>query len=50
MFERVQIPQEEEPRGLLDVIQFAGTACLFSQNVVNILEGLFKHGGPMNSK
>jgi hypothetical protein len=39
----VQILQEEELRGLLGVIQLGGAAGLFPEDVVNVLEGLFKH-------
>jgi hypothetical protein len=34
--------EEEEPRGLLGVIQLGGAAGLFSEDVVDVLEGLFK--------
>lgn len=31
------------PTGLFGIIQFCGAACLFAEDVVDILEGLFKH-------
>ena len=36
--------QEQQPRGLLDVVQFAGTTSLFPEDVVDIFESLFEHG------
>jgi hypothetical protein len=32
------------PGGLLGVVQLGGAAGLFAENVVDVLEGLFKHG------
>jgi len=44
LLQAVQKFQEQQPRGLLGVIQFAGATGLFVQNVVDIFEGLFEHG------
>ena len=43
LFESVEIFQEEEPGGLLGVIKFAGATSIFPENVVDVLECLFKH-------
>jgi len=45
LLQPVQIFQEEKPGGLFGVVKFAGSARLFAKNVINISEGLFKHGG-----
>ena len=42
----VQVLQEQQPRGLLGVVQLTVTACVLVQDVVDILEGLFEHGSP----
>ena len=42
-FEGVEIFQEEQPRRLLGVIEFAGAAGVFPEDVIDIFEGLFKH-------
>jgi len=39
----VEIFEEQQPRGLLGVIEFGGAAGLFPEHVVDILEGLFEH-------
>ena len=44
MFEGVEVFQEEEPGGLLGVIEFAGAAGVFPEDVVDVFEGLFEHG------
>ena len=41
----VEVFQEEQPGGLLGVVEFAGAAGVFPENVVDIAEGLFKHRG-----
>ncbi len=46
VFEGIEVFQEEEPRSLLGVIEFAGAACIFPENIVDIFEGLFKHAKP----
>jgi hypothetical protein len=40
----VEILEEKNPRGLFGVVQLGGAAGLFSEDVVDVLEGLFKHG------
>jgi hypothetical protein len=44
LFHLIEVFEEEEPRGLLGVIQFSRATGLFPENVVYISEGLFKHG------
>ena len=44
LLQRVEVFQEEEPGGLLGIVQLRGAAGLFAEDVVNVLEGLFKHG------
>ena len=43
-FEAVEIFQKKKPGSLFGVVEFARTTGLFPENVVDILEGLFKHG------
>jgi hypothetical protein len=43
LFQSVEIFQEQQPRGLLCVIQFGCASRLFPENVVDIFECLFKH-------
>ena len=43
LFQAVEIFQEEEPGGLLGVVEFGGAAGLFPENVVDVFEGLFEH-------
>ena len=45
VFEGVEVFQEEQPRGLLGVVEFAGAAGVFPENVVDVFESLFEHGG-----
>ena len=40
----IQIFQKENPRGLLHIVQLAAATCVFVEDVVYILEGLFKQG------
>src|SRR6267378_4717989 len=40
LLQRIQIFQEKQPRGLLGVVQLAGTSSFFPENVVDVLEGL----------
>ena len=42
-FEGVKVFQEQQPGRLFGVVQFAGAAGVFPENVVDVLEGLFKH-------
>ena len=44
LFEAVEIFQKKKPGSLFGVVEFARTTGLFPENVVDILEGLFKHG------
>jgi fumarate hydratase, class I len=48
LLQAVEVFQEQQPGGLLGVVQFGGAAGLFPEDVVDVLEGLFKHG--KNSK
>ena len=41
----VQVLQEEQPRRLLGVVELARAAGILVQDVVDVLKGLFKHGG-----
>ena len=43
LLERVEIFQEEQPGGLLGVIEFTRTTRVLPQDVVDVLECLFKH-------
>jgi hypothetical protein len=42
LFEAIEVFQEEQPGGLLGVIQFTGATSVFPENVVNVAEGLFE--------
>ena len=44
VLEGVEVFQEEEPGGLLGVVEFAGAAGVFPEDVVDVFEGLFEHG------
>ena len=44
LLEGLQIFQEEEPGSLLGVVQLGGATGLFAEDVVDVLEDLFKHG------
>ena len=46
LLQPVQVFREEEPGGLLGIVQFGGAAGLFPEDVVDVLEGLFKHTHP----
>ena len=39
----IEIFQEEQPGGLLGVIQLAGASGILPQDVIDVLEDLFKH-------
>ena len=43
LLQRVQIFQEKEPGGLLGIVEFRGATGLFSEDIIDIFEGLFKH-------
>jgi hypothetical protein len=44
LFKPVEILEEQQPGGLLGVIELGGAARFFAQCVVDVAEGLFKHG------
>jgi hypothetical protein len=44
-FEVVKVFEEEEPGGLLGVVELGGAAGFFSEHVVDVSEGLFEHKG-----
>jgi hypothetical protein len=44
LLQPVQVFQEQQPGGLLGVIQLGGTTGLFSEHIINIFERLFEHG------
>jgi len=44
LLEPVEVLQEQQPRRLLGVVQLAPAARLFPEHVVDVLEGLLKHG------
>ena len=39
----VEVFQEQQPGGLPGVIEFAGAAGIFPEDVINVFEGLFEH-------
>ena len=43
LLQAVEVFQEEQPRGLLGVVEFGGAAGLFPEHVVDVFEGLFEH-------
>ena len=45
LLQPIEVFQEQQPGGLLGVIQLGGAAGLFPEDVVYVSEGLFKHGG-----
>lgn len=44
LLEGVEVFQEKQPGALLRVVQLAGAARVFPQDVVDVFEGLFEHG------
>ena len=44
LFEAIEVLEEEQPRGLLRVVELAAAARLFPEHVVDVLEGLLEHG------
>ena len=44
LLQPVEVFQEQEPGGLLGVVEFGRAAGFFPENVVDVLEGLFEHG------
>ncbi len=43
LLQAVEVFQEQEPGGLLGVVELGRAAGLFPEDVVDVLEGLFKH-------
>ena len=43
LLQAVEVFQEEQPGGLLGVVEFGGAAGLFPEDVVDVFEGLFEH-------
>ena len=43
LLQPVEVFQEQQPGGLLGVVELGGAAGLFPEDVVDVLEGLFKH-------
>ncbi len=43
LLQAVEVFQEEEPGGLLGVVELGGAAGLFPEDVVDVFEGLFEH-------
>ena len=50
LFEPVEVLQEQQPRGLLRVVELAGAAGILPEDVVDVLEGLFKHGEAVDGR
>ena len=44
LFKVFEIFQEEQPGGLLGVVEFGGASGFFAEDVVDVFEGLFEHG------
>ncbi len=44
LLQAVEVFQEQQPGGLLGVVQLGGAAGLFPEHVVDVFEGLFEHG------
>ena len=40
----IEVLEEQNPGGLLGVVEFRGAAGLFPQNIVDVFESLFEHG------
>ena len=43
LLQGVKVFQEEQPGGLLGVVEFGGAASLFTKDVIDVFEGLFEH-------
>jgi len=43
VFEGIEVFQEEQPRGLLGVVEFAGATGIFPEDIIDVFEGLFEH-------
>jgi len=44
LLQAVQIFQEQQPGGLFRVVQLTGATGFFAEGIVDVPEGLFKHG------
>jgi len=44
LLEGVEVFEKKKPGGLLGVVEFGGAAGFFAEDIVDVLEGLFKHG------
>jgi hypothetical protein len=44
LLEAIEIFEEQEPSGLLGVVQLGGAAGLLAEHVIDVFEGLFKMG------
>ena len=44
LLQAVEVFEEDEPGGLLGVVEFGGATGFFAEGVANVAEGLFKHG------
>ena len=44
LLQSIEVFQEQEPGGLLGVIQFGGATGFFPEDIVDVLEGLLEHG------
>ena len=44
LFQAVEVFQEQQPRGLFGVVQFGGAAGFFSEDIVDVFEGLLERG------
>jgi len=45
LFEAIEVFEEEEPGGLLGVVEFGGATGLLPENIVYVFEGLFEYDG-----
>ena len=45
-FEVVEVFQEQQPRGLLGVVELGGASGLLAEDVIDIAKGLFEHDPP----
>ncbi len=43
LLQPVEVFQEQQPGGLLGVVELGGAAGFFPEDVVDVLEGLFEH-------
>ena len=44
LLQTVEVFEEQQPGGLLGVVELGGAAGLFPEDVVDVFEGLFEHG------